>query len=91
MIDRNRNAQQPNSRDRQDSEGLQRDDENFNDIEGTTSTDRPSVAHDRAMGLDRERRGFSSDRDGDALGSEGEDLEFDESDDELGSPGDSER
>ena len=80
MIDRNRNPQQPNSRDRQDSEGLQRDDENFNDIEGTTSTDRPSVAHDRAMGSDRERRGFS-----------GDDLDFDESDDELGSPGDSER
>ena len=91
MTERNRNTQQPNSRDRQDSEGLQRDDENFNDIEGTTSTDHPSVSHDRAMRSDRERRGFSGDRDGDPLDSEGEDLEFDESDDELGSPADSER
>ena len=79
MTNRDRNQKQPNSRDRQDSEGLQRDDENFNDIEGTTSTNSPSVAHDRGMGSDRERRRFSGDREGD------------ESDDELGSPGDSER
>jgi hypothetical protein len=90
MIDRNRNPQHPNRRDRQDSDSGRREDENFNDIEGTTSSDHSSVADDRGMRSDRDRRSFSGDREGDALGSETEDLEFDESD-ELDSPGDSER
>lgn len=90
MTDRNRRPQEPDRHDREDSERLRRDAENFNDIEGTTTPDRPSVADDSGMGIDRDRRTFNGDREADDLGSEGEDLAYDESED-LDPPRQSER
>ena len=86
-----RNYDQPNGGQPQSSHGSPQDEDPSN-TEGTGSTgrdpwhhDRASVADDRGVGGDRDRRSFSGDREYDELGSEMEDdLGYEDADDELG-------
>ena len=93
-----RKQDQPNRAVQQSSHGSHPPDEDLTNTEAAgpsareRSTDeRASVADDRTGG-DRERRSFSGDREHDELGSEVEhQVGFDESDDELGGSGQSQR
>lgn len=85
MIDRQRKQEPPTRASQPSFERSPREDDIDRPI------DRASVADDRGLGADRDRRSFGGDREHDELGSAIEDIGFDASDDEIGGSDNTER
>jgi len=93
MSDRNQRQDSPHAR----PGSTDHPDDLHSDSAATRARDRAgrhraSVADDRGMSVDRERRSFNGDREHDELGSEMEDhVGFEDGDDELGPAGETNR